>query len=105
MRNGTQADTARNSGTVLLGVGLALALHFAFAAVCLTFGSSLFEGPGMGLWPLMWIGGTQWLYLAPAGIVAAWRKRWRTLVGLLCAGGVTIVFNIVGLWLALRGVG
>src|SRR5688572_31467426 len=40
------------------------------------------------------------LYLTPTAIVVAWRRRWRTLAGLLCAGGITIVLNAMGLWLA-----
>ncbi|MCY3000250.1 MAG: hypothetical protein NTV21_00365 [Planctomycetota bacterium] len=80
-------------------------LHLAFVAVCLTFGSLLFEGPGKGLRPLMWIGVMQWLCLTPAAIVAVWRRRWRTLGGLLCAGAITILLNAAGLWLAFHDVG
>lgn len=99
------SESGRQSGSLLLGIGLALVLHFAFAAVCLTFGSLLFEGPGKGLRPLMWVGVTQWLYLTPAVILALWRSRWRTLAGLLCAGGITMVLNAAGLWLAFHDVG
>lgn len=105
MRSGMRPDTARNSGSLLLGIAWAVGLHFAFAAVCLTFGSVMFEGPGKGMRPLMWIGVTQWLYLTPTAIVVAWRRRWRTLAGLLCAGGITIVLNAMGLWLAFHDVG
>ncbi len=105
MRSETRPDTARNTGSVPLGFGLALVLHFAFAAVCLTFGSLVFEGSGGDPRPLMWIGVTQWLYLTPAVIVAVWTRRWRTLGGLLCAGAITILFNAAGLWLAFHDVG
>lgn len=105
MRSGMRSDTATDSGSVLLGIAWAVSLHFACAAVCLTFGESLFEGSAGGLRPLIWIGVTQWLYLTPTAVVASCTRRWRSLVGLLCAGGVTIVLNVAGLWLVFRSVG
>lgn len=86
-------DAAPNPGSILGGLLLLFALHAAAALVCCVLAVAGGQSPREGLLIMMFVGGVQIAYAAPAAIVLALRRRTRTLKGLLIGAGITFLVN------------
>lgn len=86
-------EPGANSGSVLLGVGLTAVLHGLALGCCVGVSALLRDDPAAGLFPFLFIGGLQFLWMVPASLVVAHFKWRRTLNGMGIGVAITLLLN------------
>lgn len=83
------------------GIVLGFGLH-GFQSLAFLYVATLDNRSGFFV-PLMIIGLTQWVYLLPAALIFLIKKETATMAGILIAGGLTFLLNILGCGVMLSG--
>lgn len=86
-------EDGRGSGSVLIGLALTVVLHGLALGCCVGVSSLLRDDPAAGLFPFVFIGGLQFLWMVPASLVVAHFKWRRTLNGLGIGVAITLLLN------------
>jgi hypothetical protein len=95
----------RDPGTIAKGLGLLALMHVAASGLCMLVSFCADGDVTGGLMLMLFLGGTQIVYVAPAAIVLSSRRRSRTLKGLLIGAAITFLVNAACAGIVLTSIG